>query len=157
MASSCVLDAREPELNMHWTDLARGVVRAMIVGLEEFDRWLSKSSEKKEPEEKREKELVPTCMDAAGVPTRFIRKCSKCGETGRNARTHKEEMRDGTYHWVEVEKTEHDNREIVEGGIRCFGQVVLRHSTKVVPCRIRRDGEFQLETPKATALPAFSI
>jgi hypothetical protein len=44
------------------------------------------------------------CMDAAGVPTTFKRQCSICGESGRNARSHKDEMRDGTHHWVEVKQ-----------------------------------------------------
>lgn len=42
------------------------------------------------------------CMDEAGVPTTFKRRCSICGENGRNARTHQDELRDGTHHWVEV-------------------------------------------------------
>jgi hypothetical protein len=46
--------------------------------------------------------IEPMCMDAAGVPTTFKRRCSICGENGRNARTHQDEMRDGTHHWVEV-------------------------------------------------------
>lgn len=45
---------------------------------------------------------VARCMDAVGVPTTFKRRCSICGEIGRYASTHKEEMRDGTHHWVEV-------------------------------------------------------
>ena len=49
-------------------------------------------------------EIEPQCMDEAGVPTTFTRKCGICGEEGRNARTHKEEpiMVDGrmTYHWI---------------------------------------------------------
>lgn len=42
------------------------------------------------------------CMDEAGLPTKFKLRCSICGELGRNTRTHQDEMRDGTYHWVEV-------------------------------------------------------
>lgn len=42
------------------------------------------------------------CMDEAGLPSKFKLRCSICGELGRNARTHQDEMRDGTYHWVEV-------------------------------------------------------
>jgi len=42
------------------------------------------------------------CMDAAGVPTTFKRRCGICGEAGRYRSTHQDEMRDGTYHWVEV-------------------------------------------------------
>ena len=49
-------------------------------------------------------EIEPQCMDEAGVPTTFTRKCSICGEEGRNSRTHKDEpiMVDGrlTYHWI---------------------------------------------------------
>jgi len=45
---------------------------------------------------------VARCMDAVGVPTTFKRMCSICGEAGRYATTHKDEMRDGTHHWVEV-------------------------------------------------------
>jgi len=45
---------------------------------------------------------VARCMDAAGVHTTFKRRCSICGEAGRYASTHKDEMRDGTHHWVEV-------------------------------------------------------
>ena len=45
---------------------------------------------------------VSRCMDAVGVPTTFKRRCSICGEAGRYASTHKDEMRDGTHHWVEV-------------------------------------------------------
>ena len=45
---------------------------------------------------------VARCMDAAGVPTTFKRRCSICGEAGRYASTNKDEMRDGTHHWVEV-------------------------------------------------------
>jgi len=47
-------------------------------------------------------ETVARCMDAAGVHTTFKRRCSICGEAGRYASTHKDEMRDGTHHWVEV-------------------------------------------------------
>jgi len=45
-----------------------------------------------------------TCsnMDDAGRSTKFINRCSRCGELGRNLRTCKDEMREGTYHWVEV-------------------------------------------------------
>ena len=43
---------------------------------------------------------VPICMDEAGAPTKFKNKCSICGETGRNSRSHRDTMRDGTYHWV---------------------------------------------------------
>lgn len=42
------------------------------------------------------------CMDEAGLPSKFKLRCSICGELGRNTRTHQDEMRDGTYHWVEV-------------------------------------------------------
>lgn len=47
-------------------------------------------------------ETVARCMDAAGIATTFKRNCSICGEAGRYASTHKDEMRDGTHHWVEV-------------------------------------------------------
>ena len=47
-------------------------------------------------------DTVAICMDAAGVHTTFKRRCSICGEAGRYASTHKDEMRDGTHHWVEV-------------------------------------------------------
>jgi hypothetical protein len=47
-------------------------------------------------------ETVAQCMDAAGVHTTFKRHCSICGEAGRYASTHRDEMRDGTHHWVEV-------------------------------------------------------
>lgn len=43
---------------------------------------------------------VPICMDEAGAPTKFKNRCSICGETGRNSRSHRDTMRDGTYHWV---------------------------------------------------------
>lgn len=46
--------------------------------------------------------LEAVCMDAAGVPTSFKRRCGICGELGRYRSSHKEEMRDGTHHWVEV-------------------------------------------------------
>ena len=46
--------------------------------------------------------LRPVCMDAAGVPTSFKRRCGICGELGRYRASHKDEMRDGTYHWIEV-------------------------------------------------------
>lgn len=46
-------------------------------------------------------QFEPVCMDEAGVPTRFKLRCSVCGELGRNTRTHQDEMRDGTHHWVE--------------------------------------------------------
>jgi hypothetical protein len=47
-------------------------------------------------------DTVAICMDAAGIATTFKRRCSICGEAGRYASTHKDEMRDGTHHWVEV-------------------------------------------------------
>jgi hypothetical protein len=47
-------------------------------------------------------ETMSVCMDAAGVPTTFKRRCGICGEAGRYRSTHQDEMRDGTYHWVEV-------------------------------------------------------
>ena len=43
---------------------------------------------------------VPTCMDEAGAPTKFKNRCSICNEVGRNSRSHRNTMRDGTYHWV---------------------------------------------------------
>lgn len=46
--------------------------------------------------------MRPLCMDAAGVPTTFKRRCGICGEAGRYRSTHQDEMRDGTHHWVEV-------------------------------------------------------
>jgi len=46
-------------------------------------------------------QFEPVCMDEAGVPTRFKLRCSICNELGRNARSHKDEMRDGTHHWVD--------------------------------------------------------
>lgn len=46
----------------------------------------------------------PMCMDEAGVPTQFIRRCSICGEEGRNSQTHKEEAIEVngrlTHHWI---------------------------------------------------------
>ena len=48
----------------------------------------------------REKQTEPVCMDAAGLPTKFERRCSICGELGRYARSHRDEQRDGTFHWV---------------------------------------------------------
>lgn len=46
----------------------------------------------------------PVCMDEAGVPTKFIRKCRLCGEEGRNSQTHKDEPIEVngrlTYHWI---------------------------------------------------------
>tara|TARA_B100001287_G_scaffold276629_1_gene288317 strand:- start:7995 stop:8339 length:345 start_codon:yes stop_codon:yes gene_type:complete len=61
---------------------------------------------KTQPEYKPQEELVevieerPTCMDEAGMPTKFKNRCSICGEIGRNARSHRDTMRNGTYHWV---------------------------------------------------------
>jgi len=49
-----------------------------------------------------ERKTEAVCMDEAGVPTTFKRRCSICNEIGRNARSHQDEMRDGTHHWVEV-------------------------------------------------------
>jgi len=47
-------------------------------------------------------ETTTSNMDDAGRSTKFINRCSRCGELGRNLRTCQDEMRDGTYHWVEV-------------------------------------------------------
>lgn len=47
-------------------------------------------------------EIVARCMDAVGIATTFKRHCSICGEPGRYASTHQDEIRDGTHHWVEV-------------------------------------------------------
>lgn len=85
---------------MKWIKVAKAVAKSFIVGLDEFGKILSEEPKPQKEKMITKKEMVPTCMDAAGVPTRFIRKCSICGETGRNARTHQEEMRDGTYHWI---------------------------------------------------------
>lgn len=53
---------------------------------------------------KMDEEKEPVCMDEAGIPTTFTRKCNLCGEEGRNSRTHKEEpiSVDGrmTHHWI---------------------------------------------------------
>lgn len=38
-------------------------------------------------------------LDDQGVPSKFINRCSICGELGRNARTHQETMVNGSYHW----------------------------------------------------------
>lgn len=38
-------------------------------------------------------------MDDQGAPSKFINRCSICGELGRNARTHQETMVNGSYHW----------------------------------------------------------
>lgn len=46
-------------------------------------------------------QFEPVCMDEAGMPSKFKLRCTICGELGRNARTHQDEMRDGTHHWVE--------------------------------------------------------
>ena len=43
---------------------------------------------------------VPVCMDEAGKPTKFKNRCSICNEVGRNSRSHRQTMRNGTYHWV---------------------------------------------------------
>ncbi|MDA9991631.1 hypothetical protein N9E35_01350 [Candidatus Marinimicrobia bacterium] len=43
---------------------------------------------------------VAVCMDEAGKPTKFKNRCSICDEVGRNSRSHRKTMRDGTYHWV---------------------------------------------------------
>lgn len=51
-----------------------------------------------------DQKIESICMDEAGVPTTFKRRCSICNEIGRNARTHQDEMRDGTHHWVEVKQ-----------------------------------------------------
>jgi len=48
------------------------------------------------------KTTKPQCMDAAGKPTSFKRRCGICGELGRYRSSHRDEMKDGTYHWVEV-------------------------------------------------------
>jgi len=45
-------------------------------------------------------QMTEVDMDTAGIPTKFKNRCSICGEPGRNSRTHRDEMRDGTYHWV---------------------------------------------------------
>lgn len=49
-------------------------------------------------------EKEPVCMDEAGVPTTFTRKCGICGEEGRNSRTHKEDPIEVngrlTHHWI---------------------------------------------------------
>jgi len=50
------------------------------------------------------KEKTTQCMDEAGLPTTFKRRCGICGELGRYRSSHREEMRNGTYHWVEVKK-----------------------------------------------------
>lgn len=44
------------------------------------------------------------CMDEAGVPTTFKRRCGICGELGRYRSSHRDEMRNGTFHWVEVKE-----------------------------------------------------
>jgi len=46
-------------------------------------------------------QFEPVCMDEAGMPSKFKLRCTICGELGRNARTHQDEMRDSTHHWVE--------------------------------------------------------
>ena len=51
-----------------------------------------------------DQKFATVCMDEAGVPTTFKRRGSICNEIGRNARTHQDEMRDGTHHWVEVKQ-----------------------------------------------------
>jgi len=43
------------------------------------------------------------CMDENGNPTLFRNRCGICGELGRNSRSHQEEVKDGTHHWVVVE------------------------------------------------------
>ena len=53
-------------------------------------------------------ETVAACMDDLGIPTKFIRTCSKCGESGRNSRTCQYPNIGGseenpTYHWKPVE------------------------------------------------------
>jgi hypothetical protein len=53
-------------------------------------------------------ETVAACMDELGIPTQFIRNCSKCGETGRNSRTCQYPNIGGTkenptYHWKPVD------------------------------------------------------
>ena len=53
-------------------------------------------------------ETVAACMDELGIPTKFIRRCSKCGEVGRNSRTCQWPNNGGTeenptYHWKPVE------------------------------------------------------
>jgi len=59
----------------------------------------TQADEKVEMEQKE-----PVCMDEAGVPTTFERKCGICGEEGRNSRTHKEEPIEVngrlTHHWI---------------------------------------------------------
>jgi len=52
--------------------------------------------------EKAPKTTEPRCMDAAGLPTSFKRRCGICGELGRYRSSHRDEMKDGTFHWVEV-------------------------------------------------------
>ena len=38
-------------------------------------------------------------LDDQGVPSKFINRCSICGELGRNARTHQDTLVNGSYHW----------------------------------------------------------
>lgn len=42
-------------------------------------------------------------MDDAGVPSKFKSRCGICGELGRNSRTCKPTMIDGSHHWIEVD------------------------------------------------------
>mgnify|MGYP003672360532 CR=1 FL=1 len=49
-----------------------------------------------------EKAPISVSMDEAGSPTTFRYKCGICGEEGRNRQSCQEEMRDGTYHWMEA-------------------------------------------------------
>jgi len=38
-------------------------------------------------------------LDDQGVPSKFINRCSICGELGRNARTHQDTLVNGSHHW----------------------------------------------------------
>ena len=49
-----------------------------------------------------EKAVSSLSMDEAGAPTKFRYKCGICGEEGRNRQSCQDEMRGGTYHWMEA-------------------------------------------------------
>lgn len=84
-----------------WIDILRRITYA----LHEYFEEQSKTNEIKPSESvvsPSKGETTSSNMDDAGRSTKFINRCSRCGELGRNVRTCQEEMRDGTYHWVEV-------------------------------------------------------
>ena len=80
-------------------------INTLALAIESLADALQKSPAQIEPRMEipsPKKGTKPQCMDAAGLPTSFKRRCGICGELGRYRSSHRDEMRDGTYHWVEV-------------------------------------------------------